>query len=189
MKGFAHTVEAIIASLMLLSTATVIIPKLTAPDEPERRLEALGESDLTERMENISPSAANSEAEDIVPTGYSVSSFVRETSTLSYQAGSDPERYLNRSGGSIVIHVFADGGPFNATYRGNRFATDAGSGYHETRSPDTEGFLNFTGTVDATVEVVNQSVRGQISTGSDRYFYSHVTYNETPGEVRVAVWN
>jgi hypothetical protein len=190
MKGFTHTLEAIIGSILLISSITLMTSTLQSGGTVDR-FDGTLDAEVAEKIDKISISEAEKEIEPLLPAGYNYSAFIRRTDTESFRLdsnGGTDSYYINRTGSTIFLHLFAEGSGYDVTYRGNRIIENGESGYSGFRAPNTSGYLNASDTVEVNVEAVNQSIVGNPEIGRNIDTYNFPVYERSPSEVKVSVW-
>lgn len=185
MKGFTHTLEAILSSILLISSITVISSNIQTAEEVEN-FEASFDPAITDELYDRTPEGISSEIERFIPAGYRTQTFIRDSSTETVSLGPDSSVYIDKAGAMMYLHVFSTGSDFTVSFRGEEVTSSPG--YRGFGSTETSGYLNLSGDGSATVEVVNRSITGEPYTGSEVSFYSFPMYDESPSEARVAVW-
>lgn len=190
MKGFTHTLEAIIGSILLLSSIAIITPVLQTETEVEQPDVSIN-AEVSRKIDEISINEAENEIRPLLPVGYNQSAFIRrtDTKTVTLQAsGGTDNHYLNRSGEAVFLHLFSEGTGHNVTYRGEDVIKNGESGYKSFRHTNTSGYLNLSGDAFVKIEAVNQSIVGTPRLDKNIDTYNFPKYNQSPAEVKVSVW-
>lgn len=196
MKGFIRSLEAIMASLLLLGMTFSVAPQVHQAmdeDDPtesmESRLVSLEESGKLN--ENISRESISEKVSEAVPSGYNYDVVLRERefeeSLLEFIDGETVDYDL--SGDIFTVQLFIESASdLNASYGGEKFVEMRNEpGYASQRFASGTETLEFEGDADLTVRFHNSSLEGDIPEEEQIVFVSHpLAENQT--EVRVAIW-
>lgn len=190
MKGFTTTLEAIIGSILLLSSVTIITGTLQ-PGTEAGRFSAPINTEISRKIDNISIKSAETEIDPVLPDNYRHSAFIRDTDTkeilLEPEGGVD-SHYVNLTGSTVFLHLFPQSSNYEISYRGREIFKGRAPSYREFKSSNTSGFINVTGDAAVRVEAVNQSIVGEPRTGGNINSYNFPKYDGSPAEVKISVW-
>lgn len=150
-KGFVYTLEAIIASTLILGVVLAVIPEFqqeanTRPQEKAYSgLEAL---DKTGELEdNLSADEIESKIGPYIPDAYNHSVSIVEVNSSSGSISAPTEHYINMNGSYSEIQLWVESANrLNISFNDKNILEDySGSGYQTVSVSGSEGWLNFTG--------------------------------------------
>ena len=153
-KGFIYTLEATMASLMILGVAVTVLPDFQQQFDfnPERQtlsglqtLEKTG--DLTD---SFSTSDIESDLEPYVPITYNYSVDIIEVERVERNISSPYQKYFSGNGSNSELQLWIDSASdLDVTFDGEKVVEDhSSSGYKQVSLTGTEGWLNFTGSAE-----------------------------------------
>lgn len=195
MKGFIRTLEGIIASTLLLSTALFVAPQLQEEEsyaDPAREvrtaLESLEESGRLDSGSNRSE--VRSLISDSVPEAFSyrVLKQSRDLEKRRVDFTGSEEQSLDRSGSRFGAQFFIDSSSnLDVNFSDQRILKDIdGQGYVQEEIVNGTGEMNFSGSADLQLRFYNWSTSG--STPEVRNVEA-VSFPLSQGEeVRVLLW-
>ncbi|WEL19820.1 LamG-like jellyroll fold domain-containing protein [Candidatus Nanohalococcus occultus] len=183
MKGFTHTLEAIISAILLISTVTLISSGLeNAPDN--NQLDTSVSPIISEKLAELEVTAIEEDFEPLVPAGYSIDAFIRKTDTETLRLGGTGFEGVSERAVSDSREEWS--GNFSNT--GFRASSTAIS--YENRSEDLAAYYRFDGSAGAIREYSGNSedglndgaVRGEagvFSTDSFEFSGGSATFEDT----------
>jgi len=150
-KGFVYTLEAILASALVLGVVLSVIPKFQqdAKPQPEQQvrsglktLEKTG--DLTD---NLSSREIETEIEPYVPNGYNHSVSVLKVESVSDSVSAPYQRKIDTSGTYSELQLWVDSAnDLNVSFDGKTVLEKySGKNYNAFSVSSQTGWLNFTG--------------------------------------------
>lgn len=150
-KGFVHTLEAILASTLVLGVVLTVMPEFQqdANKQPQEQVRSgLETLDNTGKLTNdLSPSEIESKIEPYVPAAYNHSVSIVEVESESGKVSSPEEHYIDTSGSYSELQLWIESSNgLNVSFDGEKILEDYSSDGYETVSvSSSSGWLNFTG--------------------------------------------
>jgi len=190
MKGFVHTLEAVIASSMILIMVAVVLPQATQNDDFELDSAIDGLEDLEERGELVlDPAILKVQAEPYIPETYNHSVTVRNMET-NYTSMSAPEEiYFNSSGNTELQIWVRSANNLNVSFRETQIVENRNrEGYIEQRLGSSEGWLNTTGSGNLEISFNTFTESGSIPERDNIYTQNLLVYKNTSSEIKVAAY-
>ena len=185
-KGFVYTLEAVIASSLILSVSIFVIPNTVSQPElsfepVERGMLSLQDRDqlgdsVDEIADNIEP---------YTPQNYNSTARINSINRTRQKINSEEEYELDQGYKKLLLWVHSTDS-FDVTYRGEDVFSSGSEGYSEVELSRKSGYLNFTGNPDLTFEVQKQYSEGTVPEAG-----SVVSRNLVDGaerEVQVIMW-
>lgn len=200
MKGFIRTLEAVIASLLFLSTITLLAPHLSeiGSEETEHdiiRSTLLNYDNSGELSKNMTPEDIEKLLRSDIPEGYNFSARIRRTNTTEIKITEDFERYYNKNGTAELMVWIRDAEDLEINFDGETLAENQRSvSYREFSLADPTGYLNITDHLkdDIQVEVFFKGYtleRGsRPDTDGEISVLSHPYNRGNISEVQMEVW-
>ncbi|MFB6209495.1 MAG: hypothetical protein ABEJ56_05160 [Candidatus Nanohaloarchaea archaeon] len=191
-KGFIHTLEAIIASSLVLGVVLFVFPQVNN-ESGIRTGDLRQKMDRIDQRDNLSHNSSEIETqlEDRLSTGYNVS--VRQVNN-SVVVSSDidgNESFSLDNGGykDIMLWIDSNSG-FSADFQNSTIIDSYSKNGYLHRSVSGSGSLNFSGTVEAHLEAVEYPGWGSISTKNQEVFtVNYVTDDgNNTREVKARIW-
>lgn len=184
-KGFVYTLEAVIASSIVLSIALFVIPQAVQTEDPDFNSVEEGMVSLMDRNELGSQDNISDNVEVYAPDTYNVSSRV-----TSYESFSDSvtggESYELGSGSKELL-IWLESGDLDASFRQETVFSSGDTGYHEVGLGSASGYLNFTGSGNMDFRVQTLSEEGTVPE-ADTVFTKNIFDMESYREVQVYLW-
>lgn len=186
-KGFIYTLEAIIASALVLGTALFIIPQTFAEQDPDLESIENGLRSLDNQGElGETPEEITEQIQAYVPPGYNATVRVTYSNSTYKDVNGEESFYLREGGKKLLMWPDSDSG-FEATY-GSTTIGISGGGYHETFLDSREGYLNFSSEADLKFQVDRYVTLGDIPERERLYSTNYLKAGEGLKEVQVMIW-
>ena len=194
-KGFVYTLEAILASLMVLGVAVSVLPGFQNTEEsvgnPEQQVySGLQTLDRSGNLSGKSVSEVETLIEPYIPESYEYSVQFVEVNRLENDVSAPYETYISEEGNYSEIQLWIDsasdlGISFNET---DVLEDYSGSGYEEISLTEPEGWLNFTGTGDIEYSLnIYQTTEDNVDE-EDVSIAQYVVTENGFKEIRVKLW-
>lgn len=152
-KGFVYTLEAVIASSLVLTVSLFVIPNTVS--DPETDFGAVEEGMLSlqdrDKLGN-STDKIEDEVEVFVPQNYNLTARIHSINKTREKINSEEEFELKQGYKNLILWVHTDDS-FDITYREDNVFSSSSTGYSEVELSRESGYLNFTGNPDLTFEV------------------------------------
>jgi hypothetical protein len=185
-KGFVYTLEAVIASSIVLGTSLFVIPN--AVPEPEPNFDSVEKGLISLQSRGELDSSVENVTEDIepfAPQSYNVT--VRMTSVDKTEGEvKGGESFQLRSGYKKLLLWIDSSTDLEITYRGNSVLDSDKTGYRELELERSSGYLNFTGSADLKFEVQRYQSEGSLPS-SDTVISRNVI-GKDEREIQVVMW-
>ncbi|MFB6145193.1 MAG: hypothetical protein ABEJ99_01670 [Candidatus Nanohaloarchaea archaeon] len=191
-KGFVYTLEAVIASSLMLSMVTIVMPKVMTGQSVSMENVHAGLKSLDKRgdlRDNLAPSAINQDIHEYVPKGFNttVRVFKVDKNEGSLNAGNSVS--INENGNYHDLEIWAEH-PSNMdiTFDGKTLASGLNSQRYMVQQIDGKGTLSVTGSGTIHYSVNSYSVTGTYPTVSQSHATSYIISENGLKEIKVIVW-
>lgn len=150
-KGFVYTLEAVIASALLLGVLLTVIPEFQQDADANPQLHVrsgLKTLDKTGNLtDNLSSTEIENELQNYIPGSYNHSVDIVEVETASGSFSAPDQDYIDTDGGYSELQIWIDSASgLNLSFNGNNILEDYSStGYEHVNVDSQDGWLNFTG--------------------------------------------
>lgn len=185
MKGFVYTLEAVIASTLVL-TMVLVVPQVT--QEPDVNLEpvrsGLESADQAGKLDG-SPEEISDVLDGFVPSSFNYSVMVAETERKDLEVTGNREIELESGYKKMLIWI-EEADNLEITFKGDRVLETSGDGYREIELGNKAGYLNFTAdNMELDSEINRYRSRGSFLDRETVYIINYININEDSREVRV----
>jgi len=193
-KGFVYTLEAIIASGLLLGVVLTVLPQAQTVTDVDMQgqayegLETLHESG--EFDHNISNASIEKKIDPYLADSFNYSVSVTEVEEESREISSPYEEHFDGNGSSSELQLWIDNANnLDITFAGNTVLSDRDSaGYKEVSLSKTEGWLNFTGTGELEFHFDSYKTDGDTVTADNVFATSYIAQINGTKQIRVKTW-
>ncbi|MFT4868234.1 MAG: hypothetical protein ACI9LV_000859 [Candidatus Nanohaloarchaea archaeon] len=188
-KGFVYTLEAVIASTIILSMILFVIPEISPDPEIELAPLQSGIETLDDQGKlNSSTSNLTESVRPYKPGNYNLTT---QTTTLGarYETVSGDQSFQVSSGSKDLLLWIDNADDLEVTFGGvNVLETDE-SGYREVSLGSEPGYLNFTGnSIDLDLQISNYSSEGEIPEANTVRSVNYIDMGKKLREIQVIMW-
>lgn len=194
-KGVVHTLEAVLASTLVLGVVLNVIPEFQ-PDrstEPQQQVRSGLESlEKTGKLtDNLTTGEVESEIESYIPYGYNYSVSIVETQRISDSISGTEETYIETQGNYSEILLWVESSnSIDATFNGETVLQGyTGEGFETVPVSSSEGWLNFSGTADLDYNFVTYSSKRKDIDQNQVSVVNYITEDNGTKEVQVRLWS
>lgn len=193
-KGFVYTLEAVIASALVLGVLLSVMPEfqqdadIKVEKQAQKGLEVLDKTgNLTD---NLSSAEIKSELDTYIPDSYNHTVSVTEVKTVSGNISSPYQQNMNGDGNYSELQLWIDSASgLNVSFAGETVVEDySSSGYKQVSLSQTSGWLNFSGTGELEFEFDTYSSPATSIDAEDVFTTSYIVHKNGTKEVRVNIW-
>ncbi|PSG98909.1 MAG: hypothetical protein BRC29_02150 [Nanohaloarchaea archaeon SW_7_43_1] len=185
-KGFVYTLEAVIASSLILSVSIFVIPNTVSEPEPSFEPVEQGMLSLQDRDQlGNSTNEITENIEPYTPKNYNSTARINKINRTRQKINSEQEYELDQGYKKLILWVHSTNS-FDVNYRGEDVFSSSSEGYNEVVLSRRSGYLNFTGAPYLTFEVQKQYSKGTVPEAD-----SVISRNLVDGaqrEVQVIMW-
>ncbi|MFB6199783.1 MAG: hypothetical protein ABEJ83_02805 [Candidatus Nanohaloarchaea archaeon] len=163
-KGFVYTLEAVIASAMILSMVLIVLPE-SKPEKSFDRTQLRSTLDSLEEKGDLNGNLSETEVEKMIapyiPPDRNFTVSILNVSQKNGMLADTDSEYLQLNGSYSKLHLWIENASnMNISFRNGRLASKTdGDRYIEQYIGSTDGWLNTTGT--GSVEYTLTSYRSQ----------------------------
>lgn len=194
-KGFVYTLEAVLASLMILGVAVTVLPGFQDEESdtnPEEQVySGLQTLDRSGNLTGKSVSEVETMIEPYVPESYTYSVHFVEVERLEDNISVPHQKYISEEGSYSELQLWINSASnLGITFDGTQVLEGySGSGYEKISLKEPEGWLNFTGSANIEYSFdIYQSTEDNIDT-DEVSVAQYVIVENGFKEIRVKVWN
>lgn len=191
-KGFVYTLEAIIASSLVLGMITVVAPEVVNQQEVDIGDIESGVVSLDKRgglRDSLDTSDIASDLEIYAPSGYNLTVLVLKSSTVEGSLSAPDQTYLNQNSDYHEIHLWIESASnMNVTFDGESIVSGVDGDYYTVTDVDGTGYLNATGSGDVYYSLESFSRDGTLGDYGDVYSTNYLIWENGSKEVQVRVW-
>lgn len=188
-KGFVYSLEAVIASSILISMILFVIPEITGGSEinlepVETSLQSL---DSQGNLGNTTGEINNSLEPD-KPGRFNLTTII-VSRNLTQESVSGEEEFQLENGSKKLLLWVDEAQDLEITYRDETIVSNDFTGYKELDLATESGHLNFTGTsIQLDFEVSNFQSEGEVPEADTVYSVNYIDFKDGLREVRVMIW-
>lgn len=190
MKGFVHTLEAVIASTLILTMMIVVLPETTQENDFE--LDRVNErlDDLLKRGElQLDPVKIEADIQDSIPGIYNHSVELVKMNSNFTSLKSPENQYFNGSGSADIQIWIENPENLNISFSGEKIVENlSSSGYVQRNLEENTGWLNSTGTGNLSVSFNTYIEEGSIPDSDEVFTRNFPAFKNSSYEIRVAAY-
>lgn len=193
-KGFVYTLEAVIASLMILGVAVTVLPGFQEeePDtNPEEQVySGLQTLDRSGNLTGKSVLEVEMMIEPYVPEGYNYSVQFVEVERSENNISVPHQQYISKEGNYSELQLWIDSASdLGVTFDGTEVVEGySGSGYKQISLTESEGWLNFTGSANVEYSFDIYQSTEDSAAAEDISVAQYIVVEDGFREIRVKVW-
>ncbi len=190
MKGFIHTLEAVIASTLILTMVLVVLPQTSqqADIEFDSVLQELKTLEQRDKLP-LDPSLVKNKIDSTIPESYNHSVRIIQMNSTYRSLQSPDQTYFSSSNLSGMQLWVKNADNLNASFGDSKVLDNISKdGYHFESVDSGQRWFNITGTGKLTVSFNSYISKGNLPEKDDVYTVNYPGYENSSYEIRAAIY-